>query len=369
MIPKMAASEEVFISYSQESVEHSERVLALSDRLRGEGVDCVLDQYEVAPPEGWPRWMDKKIRDAKYVLLVCTEAYFKRVMGEEELGKGHGVRWEGNLIYQHFYNSGTLNQRFIPVVFDQAHQRYIPTPLQGATYYNVATSSSYEDLYRRLTDQPKVRKPPLGKRRALPKKEVRTNPRVFLSSPIDVDLWDEARWSGTFVAMYPGKPPVLGLAFRNEAAACKIFEGWRKRYGNDDQDEELRIAIIEGPIKGEDDGYSVHIGFDRDEKFKRFRESGYEFDEGIFVFVDRINRMNPEPGSNNLEMFKSFYQQYEAYFLAPGVISPDGRHQPLLHLGILKRRIFFRNVSEIGKDDIDAVVLDSGRIRRPRNVF
>ena len=70
MIPKMAASEEVFISYSQESVEHSERVLALSDRLRGEGVDCVLDQYEVAPPEGWPRWMDKKIRDAKYVLLV-----------------------------------------------------------------------------------------------------------------------------------------------------------------------------------------------------------------------------------------------------------------------------------------------------------
>ena len=82
----MAQSEEVFISYSHDSVDHVKRVLDLSNRLRSEGVDCALDQYEVSPPEGWPRWMDKKIRDAKHVILICTEPYYKRVMGEEEEG-------------------------------------------------------------------------------------------------------------------------------------------------------------------------------------------------------------------------------------------------------------------------------------------
>lgn len=36
----------VFISYSHDSPEHKDRVLALSDRLRADGVDCYIDQYE-----------------------------------------------------------------------------------------------------------------------------------------------------------------------------------------------------------------------------------------------------------------------------------------------------------------------------------
>jgi hypothetical protein len=46
----------VFISYSHDSREHIDRVRELSDRLRAEGIDCILDQYEASPPEGWPRW-------------------------------------------------------------------------------------------------------------------------------------------------------------------------------------------------------------------------------------------------------------------------------------------------------------------------
>jgi hypothetical protein len=43
----------IFISYSHDSPEHGDRVLALADRLRAEGIDCHLDQYETSPPEGW----------------------------------------------------------------------------------------------------------------------------------------------------------------------------------------------------------------------------------------------------------------------------------------------------------------------------
>lgn len=39
-----------------------------------------------------------KIRDSNFVLMVCTETYYRRAVGQEESGKGLGVRWEGRLI-------------------------------------------------------------------------------------------------------------------------------------------------------------------------------------------------------------------------------------------------------------------------------
>lgn len=39
----------VFISYSHDSPEHADRVLVLADRLVGDGIDCILDQYEESP--------------------------------------------------------------------------------------------------------------------------------------------------------------------------------------------------------------------------------------------------------------------------------------------------------------------------------
>ena len=43
--------------------------------------------------------MERNIREAKYVLLVCTEHYLKKVMGEAEEGTGLGIRWEGRERY------------------------------------------------------------------------------------------------------------------------------------------------------------------------------------------------------------------------------------------------------------------------------
>jgi len=151
----------VFISYSHDSKEHIDRVLALSDKLRSEGVDCILDQYETSPPEGWARWMDKHIRDSNFVIMICTETYYRRVMGEEKSGTGRGVKWEGNLIYQHIYNADTMNTRFIPVLFEQSDSKYIPIPCQGGTYYCIY--QDYEGLYRHLTNQHRAIKPNLGK--------------------------------------------------------------------------------------------------------------------------------------------------------------------------------------------------------------
>ncbi len=42
----------VFISNSHDSPEHIDRVLALANRLRADGVDAEVDQYEINPAGG-----------------------------------------------------------------------------------------------------------------------------------------------------------------------------------------------------------------------------------------------------------------------------------------------------------------------------
>ena len=167
------ASQSVFISYSQDSDEHNARVLELANRLRADGIDAVIDQYESSPAEGWPKWMDRHIAKDDFVLVVCTETYYHRVMGDEEKGKGRGIKWESTLAYQHLYDNDSLNTRFIPILFEDGKTENIPAPIKGATFYFLP--AQYEKLYRRLTNQPEMLKPELGKLRPLPSRERKTD--------------------------------------------------------------------------------------------------------------------------------------------------------------------------------------------------
>jgi len=362
----VATTEEVFISYSHDSPEHIRTVLELSNRLREDGVDCVLDQYETSPPKGWPRWMETKIRESRYVILVCTEIYYNRVMGKEEQGVGHGVKWEGNLIYQQLYDAGSVNTRFVPMVFRSGDKRFVPDPVRGSTIHTLDRPDGYDKLYAQLTGTPVVPKPPLGKRRTpLPAKPVKTDPTWFVTSPIDLALWDKAKWRGVFFMHYEKRPPYLGLLFKDEAAAREIFRQWHERYGPTDKDEELRIAIVEGDIPGEAPGYTVHISTDLEVTTKRFKEAGYGDSDMLFT-TTRLNRMNPAPGSTNLELFKQRYRQFKTYFLIPAVLQGSGMPRPIPELGIYKGKIHFRRVADIKQhNDIDWAVIESGGTERP----
>src|SRR5579872_1631677 len=125
----------VFISYSHDSDEHAQRVLALADALREDEIEVVLDQYDQAPKEGWPLWMEHNLDAADFVLMVCTETYHRRVMRREAPGRGLGVQWEGNLIYNHIYGNPSQGSRYIPILFHPSDACYIPTPVQGHMHY------------------------------------------------------------------------------------------------------------------------------------------------------------------------------------------------------------------------------------------
>ena len=163
----MADAPRVFLSYSHDSAEHADRVLDLANALRRDGCDVLLDQYlHRGPEEGWPLWMDRNIRDADFVLMVCTATYLRRVMSEEEPGQGLGVRWEGKLIYNRIYNDKPSGSRFIPILLPGSEPAHIPTPVLGHNRYAIASfqrsDRGYDGLYRHLMNKPAVLAPPIG---------------------------------------------------------------------------------------------------------------------------------------------------------------------------------------------------------------
>jgi len=161
----------VFISYSHDSDEHMERVLSLADQLRASGIDAMVDQYVHDPEDGWQVWTETQMRDADLVLVVCTETYLKRAERREEPGIGHGAIWEIAVGYDFLYDQGMKNKKLVPVVFDKADRAYIPKPLKSYTNYCIADDQGYLELYRRLTDQPFITIPELGKMESLPRRE------------------------------------------------------------------------------------------------------------------------------------------------------------------------------------------------------
>src|SRR5512144_2930930 len=167
------AAPKVFISYSHDTVAHQERVLDLADRLRADGIDAEIDQYNDSPPESWPCWCERQIETADVVLMVCTETYHRRVRGEEEPGKGLGVVWEAAIIRQRIYDGGAVSTKFVPVLFADGSPEHIPTPVRGWSRYVVDTEDGYDGLYRRLTGQPRLPRPALGTIRTLPTRDRR----------------------------------------------------------------------------------------------------------------------------------------------------------------------------------------------------
>ena len=143
----------VFLSYSHDSYVHRERVLALSERLRQDGIDTILDQYvNGTPPEGWPRWMLNGLDAADRVLVICTPTYYRRFRGHEAPDKGKGVDWEGAIITQALYDARSRTTRFIPVLFDPDEASRIPDPLRGHSHYCLTSEPAYEALYDALLE-------------------------------------------------------------------------------------------------------------------------------------------------------------------------------------------------------------------------
>lgn len=195
----------VFLSYSHDSPAHRDKVLALSQRLRQDGIETLLDQYvNGSPPQGWPRWMLDQLDEAAFVLVICTETYYRRFRGREQAGKGKGVTWEGALITQEIYDSSGRTGKFVPVFLGAPDENHVPEPLRAQTYYSLTSQSDYDRLYDYLLAQSGAEPAAVG----TPKRKPRHRGEALtFDDPAETDATPAAGFTTTTGEPKRTKPP------------------------------------------------------------------------------------------------------------------------------------------------------------------
>ena len=145
----------VFISYSWESKEHSDWVKSLADKLLADGIEAIIDSYDVSPGDRLPKFMESSIRDSDYVIIICTEEYKRKANNREK-----GVGYESHIISAELYNNHN-DRKFIPVIrqgdFNSALLTYLDGKLAIDLRGNPFNEDSYKDLIASIF---KVKKKP-----------------------------------------------------------------------------------------------------------------------------------------------------------------------------------------------------------------
>ncbi len=152
----------VFISYSHEPEEYKTKVFDLANRLRAEYIDCMIDEYELNPEDGWFLWMYKQIKNADFVLVVCSERYKKSFEKEEDGGRGSA--WEGCLINAEIFHEFSKNKKFIPIGFSKGDWNNIPFPFADTSRFLVSEEAEYQKIITLFSLKGKSSNiaPPLG---------------------------------------------------------------------------------------------------------------------------------------------------------------------------------------------------------------
>lgn len=149
----------VFISYSHDSTAHKNWVRGLARRLQSNGVDIVLDQWDVQPGDDVTAFVEKGLRECNRVLIVCTPQYIQKA----NTLKG-GVGYERMIITGEVAKH--LNtKKFIPIIRGN-NNRAVPDFLGTRIYVDFRTkrvsNAQFDVLLRTLLQYPLHTKPPLG---------------------------------------------------------------------------------------------------------------------------------------------------------------------------------------------------------------
>lgn len=151
----------LFISYSHDTPAHKKWVGELASKLVSNGVEVLLDQWEIGFGDDIPKFMEKAVSEADCVLMICTEAYVRKA----DEGKG-GAGYEAMIVTGELVrNLGTA--KFVPVIRQENGTKLVPKSMSTRFFADFSEGQSFDEqieaLLRKIHKVPKFKKPPLGK--------------------------------------------------------------------------------------------------------------------------------------------------------------------------------------------------------------
>ena len=192
----------IFISYSWHPTSNQLWVIKLAERLMSDGIDVVLDVWDLKDGHNKNVFMERMVNDPSIakVLVICNKDYSEKA----NTRKG-GVGIESTIISSDVYNKVDQN-KFIPIIRekDESGEAYTPTYMKSLVYIDFSEEDKYEENYdhllRTIVGQPLYTKPSLGK---IPS---------YLSNPSNSFLPTAGKFRRLNNAIMEGKPTVRMFA-------------------------------------------------------------------------------------------------------------------------------------------------------------
>jgi len=152
----------VFISYSWDSEEHKKWVLDLATKLCENGIDVIMDRWEISNKGGslLPDFMISSVALAERVLCIMTPNYKKKTDG-----LFGGVGFEYSILSSEIADD-IKTTKFIPILREGDERDSTPTLLNKRIGYYMRDKddfdASFKSLLRDLYNEPETTKPVLG---------------------------------------------------------------------------------------------------------------------------------------------------------------------------------------------------------------
>lgn len=161
----MAETPKIFISYSWTTPLHEDWVLNLAERLISDGVDVVIDKWDLKEGQDKYNFMESMVKSEEInkVLIILDKKYAEKA--EQRSG---GVGTETQIISPNVY-ANTSQGKFIPIIAerDELGNEFVPTYLESRIYIDLSSQdnyeANYEKLLRNIFKRPAYNKPKLGK--------------------------------------------------------------------------------------------------------------------------------------------------------------------------------------------------------------
>ena len=242
----MAEHPKAFISYSHDSPQHKQWVLELGTKLVQNGVDVVLDRWDLTPGDNFTQFMEVGVRDRDWVLVICTDNYVKKANNREG-----GVGYEAQIVTAQLVENLGID-KFIPIIRHASGQEKMPTFLGGRVYIDFTDDSQFnekfDDLLHKLYEVPVVEKPPLGEKPSFAKQEEPLSEETAPQLP-EISERDDADLSLTTPAATEATPAqaVIMCSHRGRPVAgvklLVLFPNKTWKHGTTDENGEAQVNL------------------------------------------------------------------------------------------------------------------------------
>ncbi|WP_118974078.1 toll/interleukin-1 receptor domain-containing protein [Taibaiella koreensis] len=153
----------VFISYSWDNDAHKQWVLDLANLLIKNGIDVILDRYELSAGKSLQHFIENAVSESNRIIIVYTPNY--KLKADKREG---GVGYEYSIINIGLYKDITGQGKIIPILRQGSIASSIPEFMQQFIHIDFSNdrkfSENYEELLREIYKEPKIKKPQIGEK-------------------------------------------------------------------------------------------------------------------------------------------------------------------------------------------------------------